>query len=337
MLWPPADGFEEDLESAGIEFQPLPELKPYGRFLPSELRLYRKLLKVYQALEPDVILHFTIKPNLLGSIAASKLGLASVANITGLGTTWITTSIQRRMIEVLYRQCLPAASAVVAQNEIDIKELQQIGVQAKSWHHVPGSGIDLNHFQPRSRTASSAFKFLYIGRMLIDKGLRELFQAWQQILNIIPDAELELLGEYDEEHPRCLDESAWNEGLSQERVRHRSYQDDVRPFIQNADVVILPSYREGVPRSLLEALAMKRPIISTDTPGCRELAIPHQTGWQVPTHSSARLAEAMLDAYQAPSQIREQFGDQGRQLVANKYDAELIAKHYLDLIRSLLG
>lgn len=332
----PADGFEHSLESAGITFYPLPELRPYGRFLPSELRLYYRLLSVYQALQPDVILHFTIKPNLFGSIVAKKLGLPSVVNITGLGTTWLTTSVQRRMTEALYRQCLPAASIVVVQNETDLQELQRIVARAKSWQLIPGSGIDLKHFEPQPKCTSDTFRFLYLGRMLVDKGLRELFSAWSQVSSTLPAATLDLLGEYDEAHPRCLDKASWEAGLALERVHYHRYQADVRSFIQDADVVVLPSYREGVPRSLLEALAMARPIIATNTPGCRELALPRQTGWRIPTHSVSSLADAMQAAYNTPQQTLEQFGMYGRKVVAATYDADLIAQQYLDLIRTLV-
>lgn len=333
----PADGREAALVAAGIAFIPLPELKPVSKSPFHEWRLYRQLKVHYRVIRPAAILHFTIKPNIFGSMAANAVGISSIATITGLGTTWLNGSLLKISTKLLYRYSLSLPNAVVGQNAYDLETLRYVGVKARQWQLIPGSGVDTETFTPSPvEDANGPVRFLFIGRMLIDKGLEELFSAWQQIHQLLPHAQLELLGEFDAGHPRCISKTVWKNGLSLPRVTSHGYHDDVRPFIQKASVIVLPSYREGIPRSLLEALAMGRPVIATDVAGCRELAIPNKTGWRIPAHSSAALAEALLEAYRLDNTERKQFGLTGRKLVEEGYSETIVAGQYLGLIEEVL-
>lgn len=333
----PADGKEASLTAAGMVFVPLPELRPVSKSPVHEWGLYRQLKRHYRVIQPDIILHFTIKPNIFGSIAAAAVGIPSIATITGLGTTWLNGSLLKISTKLLYRHSLALPAAVVGQNAHDLETLQQIGVVTRQWQLIPGSGVNTRLFTPSIPPATNeAVQFLFIGRMLIDKGLEELFSAWQQIHHLLPHAQLELLGEFDEMHPRCISKLIWKRGLQLPRVTYHGYHEDVRPFLEAVCIVVLPSYREGIPRSLLEAMAMGRPIIATDVAGCRELAIPSKTGWRIPAHSSAALAEALLDAYRTDKNERMQMGLSGRKLVEEGYSEEIVAAQYLGLIAEVL-
>lgn len=334
----PADGKEQMLEEAGLRFVDLPSLRQYGNGPISDVVLYRTLVRKYQELQPDLILHFTIKPNIYGSVAARKVGIRSVATITGLGTTWLNGMLLRKITQVLYRYSLPATNAIVGQNAHDLESLQRIGVKANEWQLIPGSGIDMDEFSSTlPAVPAPARHFLFLGRMLIDKGLEELFNAWHQIHHLLPDVHLHLVGELDQQHPRCIPEKVWQAGTALPRVVYHDYQEDVRPYIDRSQIVILPSYREGIPRSLLESMSMGKPIIATDVPGCRELAVPRKTGWRVPARSSAALAEAMLQAARSKPEELTQLGSNGRKLVRDGYSEAIVAQQYLEIIKELLG
>ena len=332
----PADGKEYLLQDAGLTFHPLPTLKRFGNSPWGDV-LYRALLREYRRLKPGLVLHFTVKPNIYGSLAARQARVPSIATITGLGTTWLNGSLLRRITIRLYRTSLPAADVVVGQNAHDLEDLQKIGVRARRWQLIPGSGIDTTYFRPQllPEYAAEERHFLFLGRMLIDKGVEELFNAWRQIFHLLPDAHLHLVGELDPQHPRCVPQATWQRLLQLPRVHFHAYQEQVRDFIRRSHVVILPSYREGIPRSLLEAMAMGKPVISTDVPGCRELVISGRNGWRIPARSSAALAEALLQANRASTLELEQLGEQGRQLVVNGYQETIIAEQYLELINEL--
>ncbi len=333
----PADGKEKLLEDAGLRFVNLPSLQQYGNGPVRDVQLYRTLVKNYAELRPALVLHFTIKPNIYGSLAAKKVNIPSIATITGLGTTWLNGVLLKKITQALYRYSLPSCNVIVGQNAHDLESLQKIGVKAKEWQLIPGSGIDMDEFAPGDLAAPAAAKhFLFLGRMLIDKGLEELFNAWHQIHHLLPDAHLHLVGELDPQHPRCIPERVWEAGIALPRVVYHGYQEQVCQYIGRSQVVILPSYREGIPRSLLESMSMGKPIIATDVPGCRELAVPRKTGWRVPARSSAALAEAMLQAYRSKPEELTQLGSNGRKLVREGYSEAIVAQQYLEIIQELL-
>lgn len=315
----------------------LPFLKRYASIPLADYFLYRQLRKYYRLHQPDIVLHFTIKPNIFGSMAAKHEGVFSVATITGLGTTWLNGRVLKWMTQLLYRYSLPMANIVVGQNAHDIEALQKIGVVASKWQLIPGSGVDTDYFCADAVKKEGVFTFLFIGRMLIDKGLSELFSAWRQVEHMLPQAELHLLGDFDDSHPRCISKDIWQQGVKLPRLIYHPFKKDVRPFIRESDVVILPSYREGIPRSLLEAMAMKRPIIATDAPGCRELAVPGKNGWRIHSRSSAELAEALLMAYRTSLTERENYGEAGRKMIMDGYSNKIVAAHYLEIIQELIS
>ncbi|MEL6656572.1 MAG: glycosyltransferase family 4 protein [Bacteroidota bacterium] len=333
----PADGKEHFLREAGIDFHPLPALKRLSSSPWEDFLLLRDLVREYRRLQPSVILHFTVKPNIYGSLAARWVKVPSIATITGLGTTWLNGPLLRRLTIRLYRASLPAAEVVVGQNAHDLEDLQKIGVRARRWQLIPGSGIDTTFFHPLPMPVydNDERHFLFLGRMLIDKGVVELLHAWRQIHHLLPNAHLHLVGELDPAHPRCVPSDIWRQLVELPRVHFHAYQEQVRDFLSKSHVVILPSYREGIPRSILEAMAMGKPVISTDVPGCRELVISGHNGWRIPARSSAALAEAILQANRVRLLELEQLGERGRKLVVEGYRKTIIAEQYLDLIEEL--
>ncbi len=327
------DAYAEELKAVGVGFHPLPGLSNYRSNPASVLRTYRQLKRAYRELRPAVILHFTIQANTVGSLAASHLGIPSAATITGLGSTWLRSAVSRWFVSLLYRHTLPKADLVITQNEDDRDSLTAAGVVA-GWRHIPGSGVDLQHFGPRTATSWPTEKrFLYLGRMLIDKGIEELFAAWELACQAGMTGKLTLVGERPSAHPRVVPESIWRKGLALPRITFYPTQRDIRPFLEASHFVVLPSYREGLSRTLLEALATETPIITTSVPGCRQLV--QDTGWVLPARSVQPLADALLAATQITAPNWREMGKNGRTLVTREYSAAHVAAQYLEVVHQL--
>ena len=331
------DAYVEELRAAGIVFHPLPVLGDYRATPTKALTLYRQLRRVYAELRPAVILHFTIQANTVGSLVASHLRLPSVATITGLGTTWLRTPRSRWLVSLLYRWTLPRASAVVIQNQADQAALTAAGVRGARWQHIAGSGVDVDYYRPRTDTVlPPSRRFLYVGRMLIDKGIEELFTAWELACRDSLVGELHLVGERPPVHPRVIPSGIWEWGLRLPRVTMHPAQEDIRPHLLQSHFVVLPSYREGLSLTLLEALATRTPIITTLVPGCRELIEQVRTGWGVPPHDPRALADALLDASRTEATTWQRMGQNGRQLIERAYSAPVVAEQYVHLVRQLM-
>lgn len=332
----PTDGYESRLRSAGIAFVALPALQPHQQDWREDLVLLFTLRQTYREIAPDLILHFTIKPNIYGSMAARWCGIPAVANVTGLGTTRLSGAWVWWRTAQMYRIAFRGAAAVICQNAADMATLQATGARPSRWHVIPGSGVDREVFRPQALPEAPPFRFLFVGRMLVDKGVGELFQAWRQLAAVVPQAELHLIGSRPEDHPHILDDASWQAGLALAGVHYHGRVEEVLPFLYATHVVVLPSYREGLSRALLEAMATARPIITTDVPGCRELVEDQATGWLVPAQDAKALARAMRQAAETPLEQLQAMGRRSTQVVAEQYGAEHIGTHYRALVDLLL-
>jgi glycosyltransferase involved in cell wall biosynthesis len=281
-------------------------------------------------------LGYTIKPNIYGSIAAQLLGIPVINNIAGLGAAFIDDSLVTRVARLLYRTALWRSSRVFFQNPHDHK----LFVDARLAHAdvsdlLPGSGI-----APAWSAAAAApvradgapFCFLLVGRMLVNKGVVEFADAARIVRRRFPDARFQLLGPLNEANPNRVPAhriAAWQaEGL----VEYLGAADDVRPYLRAADCVVLPSYREGVPRTLLEAAAMSRPIVATQVPGCVEVVEDGVNGFLCEARNAVDLARAMLDMASLPLARRQRMGAAGRQKVEEEFDEALVIGKYLEAI-----
>lgn len=318
------------LEAAGIQCYTLRWLEPTARHPLQEIRLWLELRRWYRSLRPGLIFHFTIKPNLWGSLAAAGAGIPAVATLTGLGTPALHGGLRYGLVRFFYRLALRQARQVVIQNPDDQAFLTTPALL------IPGSGIDMAHYEAAPWPTGQPWICLYLGRMLQDKGLRELGDAWQASGLAARGALLQLAGSYEPEHPGSLTPQAWTALLALPGVQYLGELSDVRVAIQNARLVVLPSYREGMPRSLLEALSMGRPVLATDVPGCRQLALNARTGWCVPARNGYALADALRQAFDSSDAQLEDMGLQGRQLVEGTYSQQQIQAAYLGLAQQLL-
>ncbi len=300
----------------------------------SDLALVLKYRKILRRLAPAAFLGFTIKPNIYGSIVARGLGIPTIANISGLGTAFIRQGPLLAVASMLYRFALKRAGTVFFQNPDDRALFVDRGlVQQNQAQLLPGSGVDLQQF---ARVAlPPKVTFLFIGRILGDKGVRELAEAARGLSHEHLDIRVQLLGPIDEGNrtsiPRTELESWVRDGV----VEYLGAADDVRPFIANATAVVLPSYREGLPRSLLEAGAMGRPLIATDVPGCRDVVDDGVNGFLCAVRDPASLQQCMKRFAALTVEERAAMGSQSRRKIETKFNEDVVIGAYLGALGKL--
>ncbi len=253
-----------------------------------------------------------------------------VATISGLGSAFLKGGALGWILLRLYRAALSRAQAVFFQNEADRRMFVDLGiVRSSQTKVVAGSGIDLAHFAPAPRGAHDGVQFLLIGRLLLDKGIAEFVEAARIVRERFPDARFQLLGGPGGNNPSAVPDDALRRWADEGLVELLGVHDDVRSDIAAADCVVLPSYREGLSRSLLEAAAMGRPLIASDVPGCREVIDDGVTGLLCKVRSAPSLAEAMIRMAGMTADERDAMGAAGRRKVAAEFDQKLVVAFYL--------
>ncbi len=329
----PTDRYSDQIVALGAEHRPI-ALSSSGISLIADgrsLLRYRRLLK---ELRPRAFLGFTAKPNIYGSLGALGLRIRVINNISGLGTAFMKPGTLQRLVSLLYR-CALARSAVVFFQNSDDRDLfvERRLARRDQTRLLVGSGIDLDHFRPPDNArAPGPLRFLLVARILRDKGVEEFVGAARILRGEGSDAHYALLGPTDADNRTAISAAqvaAWeNEGL----VEYLGTSDDVRPQLTVADCVVLPSYREGFPRSLIEAAAMGRPIITTDVPGCRAAVEDGVTGLLCEVRSAKALAAVMRRLIAFPERERLAMGRAGRDRAERLYDQKMITAAYLDQI-----
>ncbi|MCX6135052.1 MAG: glycosyltransferase family 4 protein [Ignavibacteriales bacterium] len=296
-------------------------LNPFG-----DLLLLARLYRIYSKERPDVVLHNTIKPVIYGSLAAGFAGVGRIVNmISGLGFVFIGEGLVQRMLRPLvhrlYRRALRRSHTVLFQNPDDRKYFvdHRLVTEAKTVV-IPGSGVDTDRFHyVGSPNDKSDCTFLFVGRILKDKGVLEFVEAARMTRESKPNARFQMLGKIDTDNPTHIEGSVVSSWVNDGLVEYLGEADDVRDILGRADVVVLPSYREGVPRSVLEGMAMGKAIITTDVPGCRETVENGRNGLLVPPRDADALAAAMKDMIAHPDR-RAAMGKESRKLAEERFD-----------------
>jgi glycosyltransferase involved in cell wall biosynthesis len=294
---------------------------------------YRRLLNRYT---PDLYLCYTIKPNIYGSLAARVAGVPSLPNVSGLGTAFIKHGALSRFVGLLYRLAFRGCPIIFFQNpdDRDLFVSRKI-VEPHQARLLPGSGIDLNHFIPMAPSDDEQVRFLFIGRLLGDKGVREFVEAARVLKSEQPGWRFQLLGALDEGNRSGIGSHELSRWVQEGLVEHLGQAADVRPFIAAATAVVLPSYREGLPRSLLEGAAMARPLIATDVPGNRQLIEHGVNGLLCEVRSPHSLADAMREVAAMSAHQRANMGRASRELAERSYGVEKVIAAYLEALAQL--
>lgn len=292
--------------------------------------LIAELFLVYRRIKPDIILHYTIKPNVYGTLAAAMLRIPVINNVCGLGTVFLKDNLVSVIAILLYRIAFRFAHKVFFQNPEDLKLfVTKKMVRPEAVDLVPGSGIDLKAFQPIPYRRNSRFTFLLISRLITDKGVLDYIEAVKSLKKSGFDARFQVLGAMDPEHKRGIKVETVREWIKSETIEYLGTTRDVRTFIRNADCIVLPSYREGTPRTLLEAASSAKPIIATDVPGCNHVVVDRHNGLLCRMKDSEDLARKMRELASCEDDTLEQFGRNGRLKMEAEYDESLVINKYL--------
>ncbi|HZB14940.1 MAG TPA: glycosyltransferase family 4 protein [Chryseolinea sp.] len=292
--------------------------------------LILELFGIYRKVKPDVILHYTIKPNVYGTIAAAMLGIPVINNVCGLGTVFLKDNFVSAIAIFLYKISFKFANKVFFQNADDQKlfiDKKLVSVDATDT--LPGSGIDLTKFQPTEFRRNKKFTFLLISRLITDKGILEFIDAVKKLRSNGMDAHFQILGAMDPLHKRGIQVNLVEQWINSGTIEYLGTTQDVREFINNADCVVLPSYREGTPRTLLEAASSSKPIIATDVPGCNNVVEHDRNGFLCRLKDVDDLADKMKAMASLSDEQLKQFGTNGRAKMEAEYDESLVINKYL--------
>ncbi|KRW52507.1 glycosyl transferase [Aeromonas allosaccharophila] len=328
------DEFSDKLREMGCEVIDV-SIAAKGINPLQDLKLIHTLYRLYQETAPDFIIHYTIKPNIYGSLAAKWAGIPSLAITTGLGYTFVNDNLVAKVARGLYKLafCFPKEVWFLNEDDRQVFLQHQLVSQNKAVL-LHGEGVDLAHFAPQAMPAlSGKVRFLLIARMLWDKGVGEYVEAARIVRQHYPQAIFQLLGACGVANPSVIEREQIARWEAEGLVEYLGTAPDVRPVIANADCVVLPSYREGIPRTMIESAAMAKPLIVTDVPGCRDVVLPNQTGYLCPVKDAAALAACCEQLIAMTPEARAEMGAAGHRFMAEKFDEKLVIEQYLAMLK----
>ena len=334
----PEDEYVEKLRKAGIPHLPF-NVSGDGTNPLKELRTTLQLREVLKQENIDLVLSHTPKGNIYAGLAARSLGIPVLPNVSGLGHTFVRSGAASWFIKQLYRITFSFSQHIFFQNTDD-RDLFLKYKLVKSGQPVllPGSGVDLKRFipSPQETLPSKNITFILMARLLWDKGIGEYVNAARFIRKNFPNTQFLLLGQMDAANPTAIPRQTIMNWQQEGVIEYLGKTDDVVPYITRSDCVVLPSYyREGTPRSLLEAAAMAKPVITTDSIGCRNVVDDQVNGFLCKVKNPEDLADKMLRLIQMKQEDRLAMGKAGRQKMAKEFDEAIVINKYLDCIDNL--
>ena len=349
VLVAPSDEHVLALEALGARFIDV-SMQAHGTNPLADLGLLWSFLRLMQVEQPDVLFTYTAKPNVYGGFAGRCFGIPVVNNIAGLGSVFIKGGWLASALTILYRLALRRAQRVFFQNPDDYLQFVEMGlVRAEQCAVLPGSGVDLQRFQPAplpslqltdvgngQRRNDRKFVFMLVARLLKDKGVQEFAEAARILKSRYHRSEFILIGFKDALNPNAVTEKQLASWQDLGWVSYWGSSSYICQPLALADCVVLPSYREGTPRTLLEAAAMGRPLVATDVPGCREVVRHGFNGLLCLPRDAQDLADQMQAILQMPAEQLTQMGQASRQWVEERFDEQLVIDAYLKVLDELI-
>ena len=317
----PYDSYVKQIESFGIKCINI-NINQQGTNPIKDMMLIFNYLKIFQLNKPDLILAYTIKPNLYGNIAAGILRIPVINNISGLGTLFIKTNFISYIAIFLYKFSLKFSSHVFFQNNFDMNMFLSKKLTSSSRSSVvPGSGVDVDFFKCH-RKKNRAKRFLFVGRLLKDKGIIEYLESALIVLKIFPKTEFLLVGELGYNNITSISSSELNNYLNKSsQISYLGKTDDLVAVYESADVMVLPSYREGLSKALIEAGSMCLPIITTDVPGCKDVVVDNYNGYLCKVKSVEDLSCKIIKMIKNSEEDRLLMGVNSRQYVVENFSS----------------
>lgn len=300
-----------------------------------------RLRKALKEVQPDVCLTFTIRPAIYGNMVTSQLKIPTISTITGTGPLFESNSLSYTIARQLYKWVLKKTKFVFFPNYDDLNAfVERKYITKKQARRVPGSGINYEKFppQPSTRSNDGKFIFLYVSRLLKDKGVMEYVEAAAIVKEMIPNAEFHIVGPLWTGNKKSLTvtEKELNEWIEKKWIVYHDKQKDVRPYIANADCVVMPSYREGMSNVLLEAASMARPLIATNVTGCRDIVEDGINGLLCKVKDGKDLADKMTTMMNLSAVERDMMGKKGREKMIREFDKKIVIQMYLQAINETI-
>ncbi len=323
--------YMNELKSLGCELVDTP-VERRGQNPIKDFKLFLIYKKIIKDIKPDVVLTYTVKPNIYGIKAASDLKVPSIATVTGLGSAFQGEGFGKKILVLLYKWALHNATKVFFQNENNRDVLADLGIVNKDNTIItPGSGVNVDEFPftvyPKE---DEKLNFLFVGRIMKEKGIEELFEVIERLNEDYNNLTFEFIGWYEDNYKERVEEL-----IKKGYIVYHGFQNDVKPFIERCHCLVIPSYHEGMNNSLLEASSMGRPVITTSVPGCKEAVIEGDTGFLCEVRSAESLYNKIVDFINLPYNVKADMGKKAREFMIEKFRKEIVVDMYLDQITNL--
>lgn len=327
VLSMPFVGHEEDFQALGLRCIKT-DVDRRGINPATDMKLFRTYQKLLKEECPDLVITYSIKPNIYGGLACRMAGIPYCANVQGLGTAFQRKGLAQ-FVTVLYKLALGKAKTVFFENNANAEEFcRRKIIPAEKETVLPGAGINLEKYPYVAYPENEAVHFLYLGRIMKEKGMDELFTAMRRLRGKYgAGVVLDIVGFYDDDYKAQV-EQLTGEGIA---VFH-GFQSDPLPYYAAADCVVLPSYHEGMSNVLLEAAAIGRPVITSDIPGCREAVKDGRTGFLCKPRDADRLYEQMCRMAAASFVERQAMGRAAHEKMAREFEKQLVVKKTLSAL-----
>jgi len=333
----------DHIVAEGFRLIPLKDFRRGGLQPWREWSSIRELVRIYRLEKPDIVFHAALKPVLYGSLAARICGLGRTVNsVTGLGYIFISDHLKARFLRLFVRMAFSLLlnrkeSRLIVQNHDDLQLFSVSGlVHSDRIRLIRGSGVDINRFRPTPEPEGDKIVVTLVARMLWDKGIAEFVEALRLLKQQGMSFRAQLVGFSDRENQACIPESRLHDWQQEGLVEWLGKREDIPDIMAGSNIVVLPSYREGLPKSLLEAAACGRAIVTTDVPGCREIVRHSVNGLLVPHRDADALAAAIKSLLQN-GELRRQMGKVGREMVEQDFSEEKVVRETMAVFHSLLA
>jgi glycosyltransferase involved in cell wall biosynthesis len=326
----PNDEYVPKLKTLGCKFIET-KLERRGTDPIKDLRLLFDYIKIIKRIKPDVVLTYTIKPNVYGGLASRVTNTPYITNITGLGTSIENKGLIQKITLLLYKVGLKKASCLFFQNETNLNFFSEQKIIKSKTRLIPGSGVNLEqHPLEEYPDDNEKYRFLFIGRIMKSKGVEELLHAAKIVKEKYPNVQFDFIGSCEEDYSQQFGEFK-KSGI----INYHGQQQDVHSFIKKSHATILPSYHEGTANVLLESASAGRPVLATRVPGCKETFDEDVSGLGFEVRSVDSLVEAIIKFINLPNERKKAMGMAGRKKMEKEYDRKIVINAYMDEINNL--
>lgn len=328
----PRGGEEKDLERMGVRFIDT-HVDNRGTSVKRDIKLLSDIISVVKSERPDIVLTFYTKTNIYGGLACRITRTPYIENITGLGSAVSKGGLMQKLMLILYGMAVKDASTVFFQNISNRKFFQAHKIRLRRWEMLPGSGVSLDRFMPLEYPGDDKVEFVFISRVIKEKGIEEYVGAARKVKERFPDAVFHVVGPVSDDYVEYL-EKAQNEGV----IINHGKTFDVKSFIKNSHCTVFPSYyAEGMANVLLESAASARPVITTSCPGCGEAVDDNVTGFLVKEKNVDDLTEKLIKFIRLPHDEKKKMGLAGRAKMEKEFNRDIVVDSYVREINRILS